>query len=263
MPRRDPIDDVALEELAATAWCREKVRAGAWVLRAADGFTARANAVAVLDDGVGDGAGTPLGERIDAVERFYAERGLPARFELADGDRHAAFADVLLRRGYEPEAAEDGSWWRAPLRTLRSVAPPNRDGRVVISDAPSQEWFELWWPTLGRPETEREAALELLWELEGRCGFAAHITGGELVGVGLARIDGPWLGIYALGVRADRLRRGSGRRVVGALATWGIAHAAHHAYTVVPDARPAAVQLFETLRFSPGARFRFLRRDLR
>ncbi|MEZ5236397.1 MAG: GNAT family N-acetyltransferase [Acidimicrobiales bacterium] len=262
-PRRNPTDDAAIEELAARAWCREQVRSGNWVLRAADGFTAMANSVAVLGDGSSDGADAPpVGERIAEAEGFYRRRGLPARFQLAEGDRHASLADQLQRRGYAHEDGEDGTWFRCPLRNLRSVAPAERDGRVVVSEAPSEDWCELWYGAQGLPAEGRDAAFELAWELEGRWVFAGHVSNGELVGVGLARLDGPWLGIYGLGVRADRLRRGSGRRIVGALATWGIALAAQTAYAPVPDAATGAVGLFEALPFTAGGRYRFMVRPL-
>lgn len=261
LPRRDPTDDLVLEEVAARAWCLEQVRAGPWLLRASGGHTRLANAVAVLDGG-GDDTGAPLAERIAQAEAFYAERHLPARFQLADGDRHAALAGTLERRGYRREEGGDSTWWRAPLRSLRSVAPAERDGRVLIADAPSQGWVDLWWETLGAPESEKEAATELLWDLRGRCGFAAHVTNGEMVGVGLGMIEGPWLGVYALGVREDRRARGSGRRIVCALATWGTAHAAQTAYVPLEDGAAACVGLIGQLRFTPGSRFHFLRRDL-
>ena len=75
-------------------------------------------------------------------------------------------------------------------------------------------------------------------------------------------IEGPWLGVYALGVREDRRARGSGRRIVCALATWGTAHAAQTAYVPLEDGAAACVGLIGQLRFTPGSRFHFLRRDL-
>jgi GNAT superfamily N-acetyltransferase len=258
-----PINDVVIEEVAARAWSAlERVPLDMWLLRASQGFTRSANSVAVL--GAQDGAGgsrEALDERIDRVEDFYRERGLPARFQLTFGERHRRLGNHLIERGYEQDGG-DGKVVDAALRTLRSAAPAERDGRVLIADAPSQEWIDLWWSTRTLDDSLREPATELLWDLRGRCGFAGHVTEGQLVAVGLGIIDGPWVGIHCVGVRADRRRRGSGRRIVGALATWGIAHAAQTAYAALDDADTAAGRLFDALAFSAAYRYHFLRRDL-
>ena len=51
----------------------ESERLGDWELRAASGFTRRANSVLPLGD-----PRLPLDEALDAVRRWYGDRGLPA-----------------------------------------------------------------------------------------------------------------------------------------------------------------------------------------
>ncbi len=257
-PRRDPAGVADLEALVARTWSRRQPTAvGPWLLRVSGGFTLKANAVAVL----GPVPPAELGSMIEKVEAFYTSHGLPTCFEITDRVSDSALAPALLERGYVAARGEVEVTLLSPLRTLRSIAPAVRDGRVVISDTPISGWLDRWWSTLeGCDESQRDLAAELVWDLRGRCGFASHLVDGEVVATGLGLIEGPWLGMYCLGVGADRRRRGSARRILGALATWGTANAALQGYVCVRDDGSAARSLFEGLGFSRCYRSEFLRR---
>jgi hypothetical protein len=258
LPQLTPIDAESLEAVAARAWSpHDSVLLGPWLLRASGGFSRSGNAVAVLGD-----AGAEQATMIDRVERFYAERDLPACFEIVVGDRHRDLERRLEDRGYRPDPVATTTTMATPLRLLRSVAPAERDGRVRITDGPTGEWVDLWWSTLGLDDGPlRTAAAELCWDLRGRCGFAGHIVDGELMATGLAVVEGPWAGLFCIGTRSDRRRRGSARRIVGALATWAIANAAKTAYAGVPF-EPVSQELFRTLRFEALHDTRFWVRDV-
>jgi N-acetylglutamate synthase len=63
-----------LEVIAAKGWrAPEEERLGRWLLRAAQGFTGRANSALAAGE-----PGVPLAEAVLAVRRWYAERKLPA-----------------------------------------------------------------------------------------------------------------------------------------------------------------------------------------
>src|SRR5919206_492190 len=69
---RSPLDVTALELLAPRGWHGgDEAPLGEWLLRAGGGFTGRANSAL----GVGD-PGMPLPDAVDAVTRWYTDRGL-------------------------------------------------------------------------------------------------------------------------------------------------------------------------------------------
>src|SRR6185312_8981199 len=68
-----------LELAAAEIWrAPDEARLGEWLLRAAGGFTSRANSVLAQGD-----PGLPLPEAIDEVVRWYQARDLPAQVTIA------------------------------------------------------------------------------------------------------------------------------------------------------------------------------------
>ncbi|OSP39923.1 GNAT family N-acetyltransferase, partial [Streptomyces sp. 13-12-16] len=104
--RRGP--SASYEELArvsARAWRPvESERLGEWELRAAEGFTRRANSVLPLGD-----PGVPLDDALTAVRRWYAARGLPAYVQTATGAEGAQelLCAELERRGWVREVTAE------------------------------------------------------------------------------------------------------------------------------------------------------------
>lgn len=226
------VPDTEIESGNARLWQSGESRTiGPWLARIGRVDNRTNTSVAVL--GSVDDVDIP--GLLAAVEGFYAERGRPTRFQLAATDRTEAVRRVLTAAGYVPEGST--TLVRiANVRALRGIAPQQREGRVRVQDAPKEDWFGQWWTNAGSrvAGTDAEAAMDVLWDLPGRCAFASHVVDGEVVATGLGVVDGPWLGVYCLSTRPDRLRVGSVRRVVGALATWGNALAARGAYLRVP-----------------------------
>src|SRR5205085_11550376 len=92
---RTSVED--LERAAALGWrATETARVGEWLLRAAGGFTGRANSALALGD-----PGVPVAEAVARVAPWYAERGLRPLFLLPTPSRYAPALDGELdRRGW-------------------------------------------------------------------------------------------------------------------------------------------------------------------
>src|ERR1051326_6239063 len=69
-----PVSITELEAVAALGWrAPEEARLGQWLLRAAEGFTGRANSALAAGD-----PGSSLADAVAKVGAWYAARGLPA-----------------------------------------------------------------------------------------------------------------------------------------------------------------------------------------
>ncbi|MQM25315.1 GNAT family N-acetyltransferase [Glycomyces albidus] len=98
-PKPTPFSEIiATERLLSDTWpAIETEPLGGWLLRAAGGFTNRANSVLALTAPEG---GTDAA--VAAVEAWYAARGLPAKFSMA-GPVTRRLDDELAARGWEAE----------------------------------------------------------------------------------------------------------------------------------------------------------------
>ena len=94
-----------LARVASRAWPPvESEPLGQWELRAAGGFTRRANSVLPLGD-----PGRPLDAALAAVRRWYGERGLPAYVQTATGAEgtQELLCAELERRGWVREVTAE------------------------------------------------------------------------------------------------------------------------------------------------------------
>ncbi|OLT15116.1 hypothetical protein BJF78_16580 [Pseudonocardia sp. CNS-139] len=125
---------VRLEGLCADAWpAPVDERLGAWRLRAADGWTGRANAALAVGD-----PGMPVADALAEVERFAAAHGLPPRVHVPVGspwDRAVAAAGWVLDSGHAAGAEA------AVLVAELGDAPA--DPRVELAGSPSAQWWRL------------------------------------------------------------------------------------------------------------------------
>lgn len=149
VPVRGPsaLPPEALAAASDRAWpAVEYADLGHWRLRAASGFTRRANSVLPLG-----GPGMPAAEAVAAVRAWYAERGLPVYFQTVIGSD----ADLFLAgEGWPAEAPTIVS--TARLAAVRDRATPPGAGRtavdgvggdiavgitVAVSEAPDGAWM--------------------------------------------------------------------------------------------------------------------------
>lgn len=88
-----------IEELSMNAWptLYTKLYDG-WVLRFADGYTRRANAVITIYESV-----IPIDEKIDFCEKEYASYNLPAIFKITNESNPEGIDVRLEERGYVRE----------------------------------------------------------------------------------------------------------------------------------------------------------------
>ncbi|MBO4141140.1 GNAT family N-acetyltransferase [Micromonospora tulbaghiae] len=236
---------VALELAADEAWpAPVRGRLGDWRLRWADGWTGRANSALPVGD-----PDRPLPAALDAVQRWYAERGGPA------------LVNTPLPLAAPVGAELDARGWTSrppvlvqtvPLRTLTAppatAAPATDVPPVTLADAPADDWLAI---AAGRKGGLPDAARQVLTGTP-RVRFAELREDGRLLAVGRGTVtgEGRWLGVSLLETVPQARRRGLAVAVVRALAGWGADEGATHAFLQVEQSNTGAVALYRGLGFT-------------
>ncbi|MEU9071731.1 GNAT family N-acetyltransferase [Streptomyces sp. NPDC048306] len=235
-----------LARVAARAWPPvESERLGAWELRAAGGFTRRANSVLPLGD-----PGLPLDEALTAVRRWYAERGLPAYVQTATGaaGTQEPLCAELERRGWVREVtAEVWTGGLAPVADLSEGAG------VVLSRQADEAWLARY-----RRRGVSEVALRVLgggpsvWfaTVPGADADADADSPGVPAAIGRCVVDGRWASFAAVEVDPARRRRGLATAVMAALARRALDEGASAAWLQVETDNAGARALYAGMGFA-------------
>ena len=238
--RRPPARDVIALELAANeAWpAPTEARLGSWILRAAEGWTGRANSALAVGD-----PDRPLGAAIDAVVAWYAQHGQPALIN----------APMPLAAPVN-QALDDRGWGARPLTLLQTAPlltglPERRDlPPVELADSPSEDWFAMLAEHKGTPPASARRILTGPAEV-----VFAHVHDGDgaLVAVARGTVTGPekWHGIGLLQTAPNARRRGLAQHVLHAMAQWAQQRGSARAYLQVEERNTAAVALYQRMGF--------------
>ncbi|MBX9365948.1 GNAT family N-acetyltransferase [Streptomyces sp. WAC04114] len=229
-----------LARVAARAWRPvESEWLGGWELRAASGFTRRANSVLPL--GAPD---TPLDEALDAVRRWYGERGLPAYVQTATGAEgtQELLCAELERRGWVREVTAE--LWVGPLASIADRGDP---AGVVLSRQAGEGWLTRY-----QRKGVSEVALRVLGS--GPSVWFATVPGESAqappAAIGRCVVDGRWAGFAAVEVDPALRRRGLGTAVMAALARQALDEGASAAWLQVEADNAAARALYAGMGFA-------------
>ncbi len=209
-PRRT--EALELEEIAAAGWPAPETHwLGRWLLRAAAGWTGRANSVLPLGD-----PGRPLDLAVETVRRWYADRGLGARFQVplpvATG-----LDDDLADRGFraDPPVLVQTA---VPARVLADTEESPGLPPVTLAGTPTRGWLAAYHYRGG--SSLPPVAVEVMTAAELPV-FASVVHDGETVAVARAVVDDGWLGVTAVEVAPAWQRRGLASHVMRGLAPLG------------------------------------------
>jgi N-acetylglutamate synthase len=267
VPRRASWAAVArLENLCADTWPARVDRAlGAWRLRAAGGFTGRANAALAIGD-----PGLPVPAALDAVRAFAAEHGVPPRVHAPVGspwDRSVGAAGWVLDAGHEAGAEVavlvadlDRLAAGESARDRRSMDGSGQERRfrprsgdhatVGWSDRPTDAWWAL---ALGRePTPDERHVLDPGASLRTAFGLVPD------TGVLRAAVVGDHLHLSRLHVRPEARHRGVATALTAAAAGWGREHGARWAVLQVALHNTAARAFYDRLGATEHHRYRYL-----
>ncbi|WP_103531174.1 GNAT family N-acetyltransferase [Streptomyces sp. SM11] len=248
--RRGPA--ASFEELAAVtarAWQPvESETLGDWRLRAAGGFTRRANSALPLGD-----PGLPLDEALGRVRGWYEERGLPAYVQTATGAEgtQEILCAELERHGWRREVS-------AEVRIAALAPVGDRDAEVSavrLSRAPDAAWLARY----QRFSTPGPHVLRVLGS--GPSVWFATVPGDTDAPTAIGRcvVDGRWAGFMAVEVAPEQRRRGLATTVMTALARRALEEGASAAWLQVEEDNEGARGLYDGMGFAAHHRYHHYR----
>ncbi|PAZ11602.1 GNAT family N-acetyltransferase [Streptomyces sp. SA15] len=239
--RRGPA--ASYEELArvsARAWRPvESERLGEWELRAAGGFTRRANSVLPIGD-----PGIPLDEALSFVRRWYGERGLPAYVQTATGAEgtQELLCAELERRGWVREVSAE--MWIGALAPIADR--DDSEAGVVLSREAGADWLARY-----QRKGLSEVALKVLGS--GPSVWFATVpgeAGGAPAAIGRCVVDGRWAGFAAVEVDPALRRQGLASAVIAALARQALDEGASAAWLQVETDNAGARAMYAGMGFA-------------
>ncbi|MFE0185558.1 GNAT family N-acetyltransferase [Streptomyces olivaceus] len=228
-----------LTRTTARAWRPvESEWLGEWELRAAAGFTRRANSVLPLGD-----PGLPLDEALAAVRRWYGERALPAYVQTATGAEgtQEALCAELERRGWVREVTAEV--WTGALAPVADLA---EGAGVELSRAADEAWLARY-----QRKGVSEVALRVLGS--GPSVWFATVPGagaGAPAAIGRCVVDGRWASFAAVEVDPAYRRRGLATTVLAALARRALEEGASAAWLQVETDNAGARALYAGMGFA-------------
>ncbi|MFI8948704.1 GNAT family N-acetyltransferase [Streptomyces sp. NPDC053750] len=226
-----------LARVASRAWRPvESERLGEWELRAASGFTRRANSVLPLGD-----PGMPLDEALTAVRRWYGERGLPAYVQTATGAEgtQELLCAELERRGWVREVTAE--LW---IGALAPVADLSEGTGVVLSREADEAWLARY-----QRKGVSDVALRVLGA--GPSVWFATVPGADApAAIGRCVVDGRWASFSAVEVDPAQRRRGLATDVMATLARRALDEGASAAWLQVETDNAGARALYAGMGFA-------------
>ncbi len=241
------LDIASLDRLAARTWRgTEEEPLGGWLLRAAGGFTGRANSVLTAGD-----PGMALPEAAGRIRAWYAARGLPPMVSVSypAGQPDRGPVDRFLA----------GQGWRLRdeaeviVMTQRSAAvtPHPTALPIRLDRTPSDDWLALYHfrgqPTL--PPIARTILTSAPWQA-----FASIRDGDRTVAIGrVASADASgerWASLTAIEVDPEYRRRGLAAAITTALISLVGQRGVGRVFLQVEDGNEAALALYHRLGFT-------------
>jgi ribosomal protein S18 acetylase RimI-like enzyme len=233
-----------LEEAAALGWrAPEENRLGHWLLRAADGFTGRANSALPLGP-----PGLPLAAAIGRVCHWYTTRGLPTLIAVpypagrpggSELDRFLAGQGWTVRPGTVTVMT-------ARTEAVARYSPP-APAHVHVTAEPDDAWLAQY-HFRGQPDLPpigRQLLVSAPWQA-----FGSVRADGQAIAIGRIAIAAGWAGLTAIEVDPRCRRRGLATGLTARLATLAVARGAASLFLQVEDGNDAAHRLYQRAGFA-------------
>lgn len=251
MPTTISITD--LEAKAARSWrAPDEAPLGDWLLRAAGGFTGRANSVLATGD-----PGLPVAAAVRESCAWYRARGQPPMiavpFPMA-GPEDSAVDRHLRDQGWALRAGA-AVVMTAPSRAIARAAQGSAVGEPAVDLAaePDDDWLAVYhYRGHDLPPAARTLLVSAPWQA-----FASIREDGQAIAVGRVAAGADWASLTAIETRPGHRRRGLATAVTAALAAAAAERGLADLLLQVEDENTAARRLYSGLGFTDHHRYHY------
>jgi ribosomal protein S18 acetylase RimI-like enzyme len=228
-----------IEELALNAWpTLQTAHYDGWMLRFAEGYTRRANAVYPLYPSTLD-----VEEKIAHCERVYREKGQSAAFKIMAVAQPAGLDEALEGQGYRRDAPTS-----VQALDLEKIEAPHLD-TATLAPSLNEQWMEAFCRLNAVEPRHVPTFTRMLNNLiPARC-FITLQYEGKTAAAGLAVAERGHIGLFSIVTEEDMRNRGLGTEVVLHLLNWGKSQGAAHTYLQVMANNAPALHLYGKLGF--------------
>ncbi|GLZ35631.1 N-acetyltransferase [Lentzea sp. NBRC 105346] len=233
------MDDIdRLEHLCARAWpALAQERLGDWLMRAAQGFTGRANSTLTTGD-----PGLTVPNALAATVEFAARNDIAPTAHVVIGSRHErAIAAAGWRVNLDHPGGAESLVMTGPLAPFAGIPAESRE---------TPGWWEL-----AAAKEPTEAQKHVL--ATGDVCFASIEENGETVAAVRGTVVEHLLHVARLNVRPEHRRRGLARELMARLAGWGVENGATTCVLQVAEHNKAAIELYTSLGCEEHHRYRY------
>ncbi|WP_199441376.1 GNAT family N-acetyltransferase [Umezawaea beigongshangensis] len=233
-----------LEHRCADAWpALADEPLGEWRMRAAGGFTGRANSTLTTGD-----PGIPVERALRRAVDFAAANGIPPTAHVVVG---SAAEGAVASAGWRVNLDHPGGAESVVLTGPVAAFPDSASQQVRIEALPRPTWWKLTASADPTPAQRHVLASGPL------VGFGVGAVDGEVVAAVRGAVVGDLLHVARLAVRPEHRRRGLATELVSALAAWGAEHGATTVALQVAVHNTAAVRLYDALGCAAHHRYRY------
>jgi ribosomal protein S18 acetylase RimI-like enzyme len=233
---------IRLEHECADAWpVLAEERLGDWRMRAAGGFTGRANSTLTTGN-----PGMNIAAALRRTVDFAALHGIgPTAHVVMNSPSEAAIAAAGWTVNLEHPGGAESLVMTGPL------SPADFDG-AVVHDTPTPDWWDL---TTGSP-TPTPAQRHVL-SSQPDIGYGVVERDGDVVSAVRGAVIGDLLHISRLAVRPSHRRLGLAKGLLHTLYAWAAAHGADRQALQVATGNNAAIRLYSELGCVEHHRYRY------
>lgn len=246
-----------IEPLAARAMPAEvDVTRGPWRFRYSPGISSRrANSVLPVPTFAAAGSGTPpsdmpVADLIREAESFYAERGMPLRFQMSPASQPAHLDAWLAAQGFSVELP--GEVLICSLAAYREQKMRPSPFRIEASATASEDWLILCIEYGSLRGTDPSTARSLLGRIGPTATFVTAYNDSKPIGIGFGVCEAGWLGLFSLATHPDFRRQGAATAIIDTLVAFGTQNGARNIYLQVAQENAVARRLYQRLGFVLG-----------